>query len=205
VRAAISRVSEARASHALVVGRKEELVGELNQSKNELAAVQAQLTAREKEIAKGNGALPNDALPEDAEISRLSRHIRIRQERVRQAEGMVRESQERIDSQIRAVEESWVQLGASISDRLLKQFRDAAAALTEAQFSYFSLFSHFCGKWNSASWKHGTPKLAISDPMTYDLILNPVLLQSETKRPAAAQALLMGVEGIRAEIDAATK
>jgi hypothetical protein len=79
---------------------------ELNELTTERTAVQARLTAREKEIALAGGELPDEPFPEDAEIARLSRHVRIRQERVRICEGNVGESQQGLDARLLQLEAS---------------------------------------------------------------------------------------------------
>jgi hypothetical protein len=67
VRDCIAKVFEAREARALVVGQRDVLVQELNQSVEERTAVQSQITAREKEIALAGGELPDDPFPEEAD------------------------------------------------------------------------------------------------------------------------------------------
>ena len=83
IRKCIAKVVEARDAHALVAGQRDIAVGELNELMAGRAAVQAQLTAREKEIALAGGEIPDEPFPEEADMARLNRHTRIRQERVR--------------------------------------------------------------------------------------------------------------------------
>lgn len=202
VRECIARVNRTREAHALVVGQRDVAVRELNELIAEQTAVQSRLTAREKEIALAGGELPDEPFPEDAEMFRLRRGVRIRQERVCIHEAKVQESQARIDARIRELEETWEALGAEISNKLLTRFREAASALRDAQLEYFSLYRHFCSKWNTACWKHETSKLTIGDPMTAELILNPIHIGIAARWPLSAQALLKSVEELRAEIDA---
>ncbi|HEY1218142.1 MAG TPA: hypothetical protein VGF03_04335 [Bryobacteraceae bacterium] len=202
VRDCIAGVVKAREAHALVAERMDVSVRELNELTGERASVQARLTAREKEIALAGGELPDEPFPEDAEIARLNRHVRIRQEQVRICEGKVRESQEGLDAQILQLEASWSALGAATSERLLKRFRGAAAELQDAWIEYVALSHHFSTKWNPAAWKFPSPKLAIADPMSAELIVNPIHAQVATRWPASAHSILEDVNGLRAEIDA---
>jgi hypothetical protein len=202
VRDGIAAVLKAREAHGFVAGQRDISVRELNELTGERAAMQARLTAREKEIAVAGGELPDDPFPEEAEITRLNRHIRIRQERVHVCEGKVRESQERLDSQIRELEESWIALGAATSERLAKRFRDAASELRDTWLEYISLSRHFNTKWNSAVWKFFDPKLTITDPTNPELILNPVHAGVPRWWPASVQLLLKAMNDLRAEIDA---
>ncbi|HUI57720.1 MAG TPA: hypothetical protein VLY04_22235 [Bryobacteraceae bacterium] len=89
VRECIAKVVSSREAHALLVSLKETEVRELNELMEERAGVQRRLAAREKEIALAGGELPNEPFPEEAEITRLNRHVRIRQERVRGCESKV--------------------------------------------------------------------------------------------------------------------
>lgn len=202
VRDCIAKVMAAREAHAEVVRQRDTLVQELNQSTGERAAAQAQLSAREKEIALAGGELPEEPFPEEEEILRLNRHVRMRQERVRSCEDKVRESQTGLDARIQEMEASWGALGTATGERLLKRFREAAVELRDTQLEYFALFSHFCKKWNPSCWKHVAPKLAIGDPMTAELILNPLHIQVAARWPASAQTLLKDVEELRAAVDA---
>ena len=202
VRACIAKVVEARAAHVPVVKQKESSVQEVNDVTGRRATVQTQLAAREREIALAGGELPNEPFPEDAEIARLNRHIRILQERVRVCEGQERESQGRINAAIRELEQSWAALGAATSERLLKGFRDGAAALRDAHLGYFSLGRYFFHAWSSAAWKGFDKNLAIVDPVSRELILDPLRARIPAKWPAAVQASLKSMEDLRAEIDA---
>ena len=145
--------------------------------------------------------LPNEPFPEDGEIARLDRHIRILHERVRICEGKERESQGRIDAAIRELEQSWVALGAATSERLLKGFRDGAAALRDAHLGYLSLTRYFFHVWSSAEWKGFDKNLAIFDPVSRELILDPLRARIPAKWPAAVQKFLKSMEDLRAEID----
>lgn len=202
VRACIAKVVEARADHVPVVKQKESSVQEVNGVTEHRATAQTRLTAREREIALAGGELPNEPFPEDADIARLNRHIRILQERVRVCEGKERESQGRINAAIRELEQSWVALGAATSERLLKGFRDGAAALRDAHLGYLSLGRYFFHVWSSAEWKGFDKNLAIVDPVSRELILDPLRAQIPAKWPAAVQSSLKSMEDLRAEIDA---
>jgi hypothetical protein len=204
VRARIAGVVKAREAHAQVVEQQNVLAQELKQSMDELAAVQAQLTGREKEIALAGGELPDEPFPEEAEINRLNRHVRIRRERARVFEVKVQEFQEALDARLRDLETSWVAVGAAISERLLADFRAAASALRDAQIGYFSLYSRFCHEWNAACWKQERPKTTIGDPQSAELILNPMHLSPELAHrwPPSVRKLSESVSLLRAEIDA---
>ncbi len=204
VRACMAKVFEAREAHGPVVDRKECIVKELNDVTGNRASAQARLAAREKAIALAGGKLPDDPFPEDAEIARLNRHVRILQERVRVCEGAERESQDRIDAAIGDLEKAWCALGTSTGDRLLKNFRDGAAALRDAQLSYLSLERYFNHAWNSAVWKALDKNLVIRDPgsRTLELILNPLHAQLAARWPAGVQSLQKDLADLRAEIDA---
>jgi hypothetical protein len=202
VRDCIAKVFEAREARALVVGQRDVLVQELNQSVEERTAVQSQITAREKEIALAGGELPDDPFPEEAEVSRLSRHVRIRQERIRVCEGKLQERQKGLDTWIREMEEAWVALGAAIGDRLLNDFREAASALRAAHLGYLSLWGHFLRGWSAATWRHFDKGLAITDPKTAGLLLDPLRAQIPAKWPPSVQSFLKDVDDLRAEVDA---
>lgn len=217
VRNCIAKVVEFREAHALVIGRRDVLVQELNQSLGERTALQAKLAARERQIAFEGGEIPSEPWAEEAGLSVLGRRVRIQQERVAIAEGKVRESQSELDTTRQIVEESWRALGAVISDRLLAEFREAATALRDAQLGYLALWHYFCAAWESSSWKHFDRKLAIADPMSWGLILDPRVKQATSVEemmkkppvsmptalwPPSAQALLKDMVELRAEIDA---
>lgn len=202
VRECIKKLSEARSAHALVVGQRDTAVREVDELRSARATVQARLTAREKEIALSGGELPDKPFPEDEEIARLDRHMRIKQERVRIREGELQKSQAGINAQILQLEASWNALGAAISERLMKDFREAASALRDASMGYISLSRHFSSKWNSAQWKFVDRKLAIADPASTELIVNPIRAPLAKYWPAAVHSILKSVDGLRAEIDA---
>ena len=204
VRACIAKVVEARAAHVPVVKQKDSSVQEVHGVTGSRATAQTQLAAREREIALAGGELPNEPFPEDADIARLNRHIRILQERVRVCEGKERESQGRIDAAIRELEQSWCALGAATSQRLLEGFREAAHALKEVQIGYISLGRYFFHSWNFAVWKSFDKNLAIGDPgsRALELILDPLRAQMPVKWSASVQAFLKSMEDLRTEIDA---
>jgi len=203
IRDCISQVVRRRETHTDVVSLKDAAVREVNELTGELGRVQARLTAREREIALSGAELPDEPFPEEAEIARLNRHIRIKQERVRGAENKVRESQGELDAQIQKLEESWGALGTAISGRLLTEFREGASALRDAQLGYLSLRRHFSNRWNSAVWRHVDVKLTIGDPMVGgELILNPLHAEMANKWPSTAQMLVKNVGTLRAEIEA---
>jgi hypothetical protein len=214
VRDCIAKVVKAREAHALVVGQRGVLVQELNQSMEERTAMQAQLAAREKEIALGGGEIPDEPLPEEAEITRLNRHVRIRQERAKAGESKARESQAGLDAQIRELEAAWIALGAAISDSLLKEFRSAASALKVAHLAYRSLSRYFTQSWNSAAWGGFDARLTIVDPRSREFILNPIhpgvlhpsqAGSAEEWWPASVLTFMADVDGLRAEVDSVIK
>lgn len=202
VRGCIAKIFEARAAHVPVMNQKKLCVQELDQVTGDRASVQARLDAREKELALMGGELPDEPFPEDAEITRLNRHIRILQTRVRVCEDNERDSQERIATRISELEQSWRALGAATSERLLDSFRGAAHALKEVQLGYISLGKYFFHSWNSAAWKGFNKNLAIGDPVSHEWILDPLRAQIPTKWPASVQGVLKTMEDLRAEIDA---
>lgn len=202
VRSCIANVLQAREAHAAAVGVKDGAVLELNELTEQRAALQTRLTAREKEIALAGGELPDEPFPEEGEIARLNRHIRIRQESVRNCEGKVAERQEQTRARIEELESSWSALGTVIGERLLKNFREGAVALRDAQLGYIALGPHFFKGWSSAAWRRADAKLAIADPANGELILNPLLAKVAAKWPDSAQALAKNMGDLRAEIDA---
>lgn len=203
VRERIAKIAKAREAHALVVGKKKTSVEELNKLTEERAALRDRLRAREREIALSGGKLPDEPFPEDAKITRLDRHVRIGEERVRDWERKVLESQAGIDALIRELEGLWTALGAATSDRLLQDFRQAATALRDAWAAYVALAPHFNRGWNSAAWKVFDGRLAITDPISRELILNPMHAQLPGKWAPGVQTLRKNVDGLRAEVDAA--
>jgi hypothetical protein len=204
VRKCIAKVVEAREAHGLVVGQRDASVRELNELTTARAAVEAQLATREKETALAGGELPDEPFPEEAEVSRLSRHVRIRRESVRICENKVRECQEGLDSQVRVLEQAWAALGSATSDLLLKEFREAATAMRDAQLRYLALSPHFYRTWSSSVWKHFDNRLAVADPMSAELILDPIRGTIASRWPLSAQTILGATNDLRAEIDAAT-
>ena len=198
----IAKVTKAREAHALVVGKKDTSVKELNKLMEDRAAVYERLRAREREIAVTGGKLPDEPFPEDAQITRLDRHIRIGQDRVRDWEGKVAESQAGIDALVSEMEESWVAFGAATSDQLLREFRQAALMIRDAQVAYVALTSYFLQSWATSCWKAFDGKLTLVDPMSRELMLNPLHAQFPVKWPPAAQMLRKDVDGLRAEVDA---
>jgi len=202
VRDHIARVFQAREAHGLVVGQKDTAVEELNVLAKQRTDVQARLTAREKEIALAGAELPDAPFPEDAEIARLDRHVRILKERVRDWENKVRLSQAEVDAEIRGLEASWSALGAATSARLREDFRSAAAALRDAQQGYLSLLPHFHKGWSSAAWRYPDKRLAIADPDGSVLILDPLRVSIAAKWPPAVQLLQKSMDELRGEIDA---
>jgi hypothetical protein len=198
----IAKVTKAREAHALVVGKKDTSVKELNKLMENRAAVYERLRAREREIAVSGGKLPDEPFPEDTQLTRLDRHIRIGQDRVRDWERKVAESQSGIDALIAEMEESWVALGAATGDQLLKEFRQAALMMRDAQTAYVALTSYFLRSWEASAWKGFDGKLTLVDPMSQELILNPLHARLAEKWPPAAQMLRKDVDGLRAEADA---
>src|ERR1035438_9270886 len=148
----IAKVTKAREAHALVVGKKDTSVKELNKLMEDRAAVYERLRAREREIAVTGGKLPDEPFPEDAQITRLDRHIRIGQDRVRDWEGKVAESQAGIDPLIAEMEKSWVAFGAAVSDQLVKDFRQAALMMREIGRAHVALAFYFCRSWEASCW-----------------------------------------------------
>jgi hypothetical protein len=203
VREHIAKVAKAREAHALVVGKKDTSAEELAKLTGNRAAVRDRLRSREKEIALTGGKLPDEPFPEDAEMARLDRHVRIGEERVRDWERKVSESQAGIRALICELEESWVALGAATGDRLLQEFRQAALALVDAQHAYAALANYFNRSWAPAAWKVWDVRLAIVDPVSRELILNPMFAMRPDKWTPGAQALRKDVDGLRAEVDAA--
>lgn len=211
VRRCIADVAMTRAAHAETVSQKDVAVRDVNELKEVRAGVQARLTAREREIALSGAALPSEPFPEDAEIARLDRHIRILQERVRACEAKARDSQSALDERINELEEAWRSLGAAVSKGLLKSFQEAAAALRDTQLSYRALWPRFSRDWSSAAFKHFHMNLAIADPADGSLILNPMHLSVlapsltgtyEKHWPACALELAREMDELRGEIDA---
>lgn len=203
VRASIAGVLQARAAHTVVTGQKDIAVQELRKLEEEAKGAKASLKAREKEIALAGGEIPDEPFPEEGEVARCARRVRIGQERLHICESKVRSAQEELDTRIRAMEASWSALGAVISTRLLEDFRAAAETLKEAQLAYSSLSTHFYKGWNGAVWKHYQKDLAIIDPVSLVLILNPVHAGLENKWPASVQKCRKNMESLRAEIDQA--
>ena len=202
VRERIAKVAKAREAHALVVGRKDASVQELHKLTVERAVVWDRLRARERDIALTGGKMPDEPFPEDAEITRLDRHVRIGEDRVRDGEKKVAESQAGIRALIGELEESWIALGAATSDRLLQTFRQAAFALKDAQQAYLAVAYYFLRSWDAAAWKGFDGKLTVFDPVTRELILNPLHGQLPEKWTPGAQTLRKNMDGLRAEVDA---
>jgi hypothetical protein len=204
VRGCIAKVFEARLAHVPVMKQKKFCLRELNQVTGDRANVQTRLAAREKEIALTGGELPDEPFPEDAELTRLNRHVRILQERVRVCEAKERESEAQIAARISEMEQSWCVLGAATSQGLLDGFREAAHALKEVQLRYISLGRYFFHSWNSAVWKSFDKNFAISDPgsRSLELILDPLRAQLPAKWPASVTRFLKSMEDLRAEVDA---
>jgi hypothetical protein len=202
VRKCIAVVVQAREAHALVARQKETLVSELSQTEGELRRVREQLAARERAFALTDAAPPDEPFPEESEITRLGRHIRIWQERVRSCEGKLGESQNEVDARVRELEKSWSALGAVVSERLAEDFRDAASALRTAHLRYLSLSKFFYGGWSSSVWRCWDRKLAIADPRRAELLLDP-LRQEPEKWPPNVQDFLKSMSDLRAEIEAA--
>jgi hypothetical protein len=202
VRACMARVTGAREAHLLVVAKKDAAGGELGALRQNRGVVAARLAAREKDLALAGAVIPDEPFPEETEMARLDRHIRIWQARVSDSEERVRESQAVIDAHLRELEKSWSRLGDAIGERLTTEFRHAASALKEAWLTYFSLRSYFFGGWSSAAWRHFHTKLALVDPKTGDLILNPDFASVAKRWPPSVRTFLDGVNNLRAEIDA---
>jgi hypothetical protein len=203
VRARIGRVAEARKIHASAVAEKDASSEDLNKVRQEAAVVRSRIEEREREIALAGAEVPGEPFPEDAEITRLSRCERIVRERLRICECKVRDSQGEIDARIRELEDSWAAVGASVSKRLLSAFRESAAALKEAHLAYWSLGSYFSQGWAGAAWKMWDGNLAIGDPMSREVVLNPLFARIASKWPASVQTLQSEMESLRAEIDQA--
>jgi hypothetical protein len=100
------------------------------------------------------------------------------------------------------MEESWVAFGAATSDQLLREFRQAALMIRDAQVAYVALASYFFRSWAASCWKGFDGKLTLVDPISRELILNPLHEQLAEKWPPAAQMLRKDVDGLRAEVDA---
>lgn len=203
VRASITEVLQARAAHTVVTGQKYVAVQELRRLEEEGESAQARLRAREKEVALAGGEIPDEPFPEEGEVARCARRVRIGHKRLHICEGKVRDAQGQLDARIRAMEESWSALGAVISARLLEDFRAAAETLKEAHLAYSSLSTHFFKGWNGAVWKHYQKDLAIVDPISLVSILNPLHAGLANKWPASVQTLQKDMESLRAEIDQA--
>jgi hypothetical protein len=203
VRASIAEVLQARADHTVVTGQKDAAVQELRRLEEEAKGAQAKLRAREKQIALAGGEIPDEPFPEEGEVARCARRVRIGHERLHICEGKVRDVQGELDARIRAMEESWSALGAVIAARLLEDFRAAAEMLKEAQLAYSSLSTHFFRGWNGAIWKHYQKDLAVIDPMSFVPILNPRDAGLANKWPTSVQTLQKDMESLRAEIDQA--
>jgi hypothetical protein len=56
--------------------------------------------------------------------------------------------------------------------------------------------------WEASAWKGFDGKLTLVDPMSQELILNPLHARLAEKWPPAAQMLRKDVDGLRAEADA---
>jgi hypothetical protein len=115
----------------------------------------------------------------------------------------VSESQAGIDALIAGLEESWVAFGAATGAQLLKEFRRAALIMRDAQTAYLALRSYFFRSWETSAWKGFDGNLTLVDPLSRELILNPVDARFAGKWPPAAQELREDVDGLRAEVDAA--
>jgi hypothetical protein len=199
----ICALHDGRDSHAKLLGGKESAVGELEALAAKRATVQAQIVAREKEIALSNAALPAAPFPEEAEIALLDRGIRIHQVRVGEWDKRVHQSQQTVEGLALELNQAWIEVGISLSSSLHQKYCDAARALRDARLKMRATLNHF-SQVQKVPWPFW-PQYAVWDPRGGPdaYIVNPLLDGLQEKWPECARALLSELDALRKQVDAA--
>jgi hypothetical protein len=193
----------ARQSHAELVSQREGASRELSALMQDQERARSQLAVCEREIAVAGGAVPDGPLPEETEVGRLGRRIRIAQARVADWDERIGKSQATIETLNRDLEEAWEELGASLSDSLYRRFCDAVAMVREAWLEYCALVRHFrdLRYERKIHWRF-LGNLAISGRRGA-LLIDPFDSKRPEKWPPGASSLLAELGALRAEIKAA--
>lgn len=206
IRGRIAVLRGARSAHAEVVSGRDKADAELQALVAERGKVQAYLVEKETEIALKGGPLPEEALPEEMEVNRLDRHIRICRTRLQDWDRKVENSRADLQPLINDVEEAWNDLGSSTAGKLLENFRDAAKRLADAWCQMRAFISHF-GAVGKTEYTTRWPWLAslapIQDPVEGTIILNRNDELRPEKWTVGARELLAALSELRAEVSAA--
>jgi hypothetical protein len=125
VRELLAQFKLAREAHAEILARLATEEASLQTLANQREAAAGRLESRETAIALSGEPLPEDALPEDAEIERLTRHFRIVRARVQAIE-----SQEKTAAS--GVETLKVETQLALDDFCLERYHSVAARYREA-------------------------------------------------------------------------
>lgn len=203
IKEGVASLRGARQAHAELVSQREDAARELSALTADQASAREQLAARERAIAVAGGGIPAGPLPEESEVDRLGRHIRIAQAGLADLDERISESQRMVEARSRNMEEAWEELGAAISDSLYRRFCDAIAAIREVWLEYRALVKHFSSQ-RKIHWMF-TPELSIRNPRGADFLIDPMDGPRLEKWPPGASGLLAELGALRAEIEVARK
>jgi hypothetical protein len=204
VRERIAELRVAQAAHADLVSQREQSASESGALAGRLDAAKAQLSAREREIALSGSPLQDGILPEEEEVERLKRQLRICQARVAEWDKKVAEDKRAVDAKARNIEYAWNSFGADIDELLYSQWCATAAAMRDVWFTTLAFGRCFGGQEPWWRWRFLRQTFTILDPRDGTPILNPALSAFPVKWTAPATTFLAELQSLRAEIKSAT-
>jgi hypothetical protein len=145
VREILMRLRQAREHHLATVADKGKADAEANRVASEIEQARAELERKEKAMAI-SGGLPEDAFPEEAQITRLERQQRVALASVSVTQERVTASQMRMDDLSKQLDAAWLQVGVERCRELVASFRQAAMALRKVQCDHMAWLRCFSNK-----------------------------------------------------------
>jgi hypothetical protein len=201
----MEKLREMRAVHAELVSQRMQVSAEVDALASQLSSATEALSMREREIAIAGTSLPDEPLPEENEVNRLKRHLRILQARVVEWDRKVAEDDQKLQSQARGVTDAWDELRASVDQMLYERWCAAALGMRDTWLLVIAFARCFSGqsipRWR---WNFMNQQFIICDLRDGSKILDPRLSAYPEKWPPAATAFMGELQALQAEIRSVT-
>lgn len=202
LRERMAEITEAREAHALLVQGKATAQSEVDALASQRAKAAGCLATREREIALAGLPMPAEALPEELEVNRLDRHIRICRVRVQDWDQRVTKSEQGLQALAGDLWAAWQAVGAEIFERALQRYVDAVLAMRAERFNINPIIGCFRGEpfIRIPFFNHLT---AVHHPRDGSLLLDPQRLLEPRYWPPEAAGLGDALRCLQDEVGSA--